>query len=526
MKLYPYQDKAVSSAIDNLFERHNTLIVAATGAGKTIMMADSIKRFTVGFKAIQGRYPHTLCLAHRTEIHAQNKSKFERVCPNIPTSEISAERKSTHGLVHFGMVQTVVNIIEKLPAFDLIVIDETHHAVAETYTKIINSNKAKKNNMFLLGVTATPNRGDELPLIELFDNFYQITSKFLIDSHYLVRPKFVNCSPKFGDEVGKLAKNLKGNLESAIDEMLDRYLQIKEQSKAVIFAPSHEFCMAIKRLLEQRDRKPAYLYRGIDAVSRDNELKRFENGEAEEIINVDILTEGYDYPNIRNVVDFDTNGSESQWLQKVGRGLRTFPGKKQCTVIDFGGNVNLYPDCEVEVNLQGEVKKKLGEHLEKSDFFMVRGKKDKKQIEPEFDDHKEFKPYNPPKMFETINDEEHGIVYVCCSPRADAVIVNKDGRYVCYITDKEKIRLCCGTYCDENDGSFDYVVKDAMSSIRSFYTCQQNREHDFFESDPPAGEISKMQLRRLACKYPTTTLNFYEANCFLCYDTWRAEIWK
>lgn len=520
MKLYPYQDKAVSSAIDNLFERYNALIVAATGAGKTIMMADAIKRFTVGFKALFGRYPHTLCLVHRTEIHGQNKSKFEKICPSIPTSEISADRKSTHGLVHFGMVQTVVNIIEKLPPMDLIVIDECHHSVAESYAKIIESNRKKKFDMYLLGVTATPNRADKLPLIELFDNFQQITSRFLIDSHYLVRPKFIDCTPKFGEEAGKLQRALSDmNRHCTVDYMIktliDDYLKHKDKGKSVIFAPSHEFCLLIKRELEERERKPAYLACGIDSISRENEIKRFEEGDAEEIINVDILTEGYDFPNIRNVVEFDTNGSQTQWLQKVGRGIRTYPGKKQCTVIDFGGNVLMYPDCEIEVNLQGEIKKPKGEKLTIDDFFAKPG--ERTYVAPEFNAHKEFKPYNPPPKFETLNDEKNGIVWVCCSPKADVIIIKDSGIkdehcYWCHATDKASIVWGQGGL------TFDDAIKLGIEHIKS-------HDKDFFEREE-TGEISKMQLRRLACKYPTTTLTFYTANCLLCYETWKEAIWK
>jgi superfamily II DNA or RNA helicase len=511
MKLYTYQQKAVTEAIDNLFERYNALIVAATGAGKTIMMAEAIRRFTIGFKAQFGHYPHTLCLVHRTEIHGQNKDKFEKICPSIPTSEISAERKSTHGYVHFGMVQTVANIIEKLPAFDLIVIDETHHAVADTYIKIIDSNKRKKFDMYLLGVTATPNRGDELPLIELFDNFQQITSKFLIDSHYLVRPKFIDCSPKFGEEVGHLAKNLK-DIEDGLDTMIDRYLQVKEGGKSVIFAPNHEFGTVIKKLLDEHGRHPAYLHSGIDTISRENEIKRFETGDAYEIINVDILTEGYDFPNIRNIVDFDTNGSESQWLQKVGRGLRTYPGKKQCTVIDFGGNVLTYPDCEVEVDLVGKLKKPKGEHLTVKDFFKTAGQSEKDYKDPEFYADKEFKPYNPPDKFETLNDDRFGIVYVCCAPLMDCILVKSgNDEYTLYATDKKVI-------VGIEKGNFNDMVRSAIIGIKD--------NDKYFFDRVQEGEISNMQVRRLGMKYPLTTLNFYTANCILAWECWKPEIIK
>lgn len=173
IELRPYQDKASSFAIDNLFKEGNSLIVAGTGAGKTIMLSETIRRFVNAFKSKFDRFPHTLVLVHRTEIHNQNLTKFQWVAPSIPTSEIVADRKSVHGLVHFGMVQTVTNVIDRLPAFDLIVVDEAHHSMASSYLNIINKNKEKATqDTYILGVSATPNRGDKLPLIDLFNNYY------------------------------------------------------------------------------------------------------------------------------------------------------------------------------------------------------------------------------------------------------------------------------------------------------------------------------------------------------------------
>ena len=103
ISLRPYQEAAVNNAISMLEERGNSLIVAGTGAGKTIMMAAAIGRFFGGFYAKHRRRPHALVLVHRTEIHGQNHEKFTRVCPEIQTSEITAERKSLHGYIHFGM---------------------------------------------------------------------------------------------------------------------------------------------------------------------------------------------------------------------------------------------------------------------------------------------------------------------------------------------------------------------------------------------------------------------------------------
>ncbi len=511
IKLRPYQEKAVEYAINNLFVEKNSLIVAGTGAGKTIMLSEAIKRFTTAYKSKFDRYPHTLVLVHRAEIHNQNLTKFQWVAPSIPTSEIIADRKSVHGLVHFGMVQTVVNILDRLPFFDLIVIDEAHHSVASTYLKIINDNKSKSQTQesYILGVSATPNRGDKLPLIDLFNNFYQITTKFLIDSHYLVRPKFIDLTPKFGDEYGRLSKNLDLNdivCIDTIDKMLDAYLLNKQPGKTIIFAPNHNFCMVIKDLLISKGRMIAYLSNNISDEERAYEIEKFEKGDVEELINVDIATEGYDFPELRNVVDFDTNGNETQWIQKVGRGLRIAQGKTNCTVIDFGGNLRLYPDVEVDVNLNGEFKSSNGQKLKNEDFF-IKETKEKKKETAEFEEKKEYTPYSQPKGWESLNDDDIGIVYVLSGSNRDAIVIKNNNNYLLFTTDKHSIkRLDLETF-DKCITTGDAYVKETSSNV-----CDEDRL------------IGKMQIKKLSPKYPTMTLTWHSANCIICWETWREVI--
>ena len=512
MKLYPYQENAVNHAIDMIEKRGNSLIVAGTGAGKTIMMAAAIGKFFRGFRAAHKRSPHVLVLVHRTEIHTQNHSKFSLVNPDIATSEITSVRKSLHGYIHFGMVQTVANLLPEFEKagsyFDLIVIDEAHHAKASTYEDIIKWNFNGKRNAALLGVTATPNRGDKLPLIHLFDNYYQITSKFLIDSHYLVRPKFLDLSPVFetdnGPEKGHLAKNCKDDLEGAslINKLCDDYLNNKEPGKSIIFAPSHEFCQRIYGRLKELGRNPAYLGPGLDDMTRKAELERFEKGGSEELINVDICTEGYDFPPLRNLVDFDTNGTHGQWVQKVGRVLRTAPNKVTCTVIDFGGNMELYPDgVETDVALEGAVKKKKGTRLFERDLF--REFKEKNTADMLYQDDEVYTPYHLPNGFESVSDRDFGVVFVACGDKADCIIIPNGDLYILYVGDKQSISK-------ELYGDFDSCMK-------------QGRDH-VGEIVPSEKCISNMQIKLLAPEYPTTALNWYGANCCICWKTWKDVI--
>lgn len=508
IKLRPYQEKAVAFAIDNLFNSKNSLIVAGTGAGKTIMLSDTIRRFTVAYKSKYDRYPHTLVLVHRNEIHNQNLSKFKQVAPSIATSEIVANRKSIHGLVHFGMVQTVLNMIDQLPAFDLIVIDEAHHSMASSYLKIIDSNKAKTNEQYILGVSATPNRGDKVPLIDLFDNYYQITTKFLIDSHYLVRPKFIDLTPKFGEEYGHLAKNIDWESPEAyklIESLIDAYLEQKEPGKSIIFAPSHIICQMIKNTLISKGREPAYLSNNISDEERRYEIEKFEDGSSEELINVDIATEGYDFPELRNVVDFDTNGNETQWIQKVGRGLRIAPGKTGCTIIDFGGNLKLYPDVEVSVNLEGEFKAAKGTRLKNEDFFTQ--KQEKIREAAELAEKSEYTPYSLPKGWESLNDEEFGIVYVLSGSNRDAIVIKNNEAFTLFTTNKTEIQKTSSGTLNECITKGDEFVKETSTAV--------------WDEEKL---ISKMQTKKLAPKYPTMTLTWHSANCIICWESWRKVV--
>ncbi len=513
MKLRPYQNEAVSFATDMIAERGNSLIVAGTGAGKTIMLAAVIGRYFNGFRATYKRSPHILVLVHRTEIHTQNHSKFSLVCPSIPTSEITAARKSLHGYVHFGMVQTVANLLPEFEKsrsyFDLIVIDEAHHAAASTYEDIITWNDLGNPESALLGVTATPNRGDKVPLIDLFDNYYQITTKFLIDSHYLVRPKFIDLSPVFDlkdkAEKGHLAKNCKTDDEGRkiLNGLIDNYLSNKEPGKSIIFAPSHEFCELIYDRLCELGRKPAYLGLGLDDATRKAELERFENGDAEELINVDICTEGYDYPPLRNLVDFDTNGTHSQWVQKVGRVLRTEPGKTSCTVIDFGGNVELYPEgVETTVALEGAVKTETGRRLTEQDLFR-KPSEERGTADMIYQSDDKFTPYHLPRGFESVNDKDFGIVFVACGKENDCIIVKKDGSYILFAGDKNNMYKALS-------GDLDACLKKGCSFVG--------------EIDVKERPISNMQIKMLAPEYPTMALDWNGANCCICWKTWKETI--
>ena len=165
MMLRPYQEVAVSSASQALDKYKNTIVVAPTGAGKTIMLSALVgERFK--------KNKNVLILQHRDELVAQNNTKFLRVNPKIKTSIVDGTVKDWNGNVIFSMVQTLSrdNNLNKLHPIDMLVIDESHHAVARTYRKVIEKVRLDNPESEIVWFTATPNRGDKKGLRDIFDN--------------------------------------------------------------------------------------------------------------------------------------------------------------------------------------------------------------------------------------------------------------------------------------------------------------------------------------------------------------------
>ena len=185
MILRPYQEVAISDALNALDTHKNTIVVAPTGAGKTIMLSALIgKRHQEGQRI--------LVLQHRDELVAQNREKFLKVNPNISTSIVNGTIKKWDGDTIFSMVQTLSreNNLRHRPKFDMVVVDESHHAAADTYMRIIEAVKEDNEHAEIVGFTATPNRGDGKGLRSVFTNCsHQIELATLIREGFLVPPK-------------------------------------------------------------------------------------------------------------------------------------------------------------------------------------------------------------------------------------------------------------------------------------------------------------------------------------------------
>lgn len=201
MLLRSRQQEFVDKCMVALADNDNTLGVAPTGAGKTIMLSA-----VIGEMHKQNSNLKACVLAHRDELTAQNEEKFKWFNPAISTSIVDSYGKSWDGNVTFAMVQTLSreNNLKEMPPVDLLVVDEAHHVTAPSYKNILEHAYQANPNLKLLGVTATPERGDKSSLGEIFSNCCdQIKIGELILSGNLVRPV------TFAIDMGNVTEKLK-----------------------------------------------------------------------------------------------------------------------------------------------------------------------------------------------------------------------------------------------------------------------------------------------------------------------------
>lgn len=192
MMLRPRQTTLVERTLAALSLHGNTLAVAPTGSGKTIMLS------AVAGSLLAEPDAKACILAHRTELTGQNLAKFARVNPSLTTSVFDANEKSWRGHATFAMVQTLSrdNNLAQMPMLDLLVIDEAHHAASPSYRAVIDQVLSKNPKAGICGLTATPNRGDGKGLREVFSNVSdQITLGEMIAAGHLVPPRTSHRTP-------------------------------------------------------------------------------------------------------------------------------------------------------------------------------------------------------------------------------------------------------------------------------------------------------------------------------------------
>ena len=367
MRLRPRQKTFVERSVAALASRGNTLGVAPTGAGKTIMLS-AVTGEMIGDGA------KACVLAHRDELTAQNRAKFQRVVPGVATSVIDATEKSWNSQVAFAMVPTLARAsnLADMPRLDLLVVDEAHHAVADSYRRIIDRVREANPDARIFGVTATPNRGDRKGLREVFDNVAdQVRLGELIASGHLVPPRTFVIDVGVQDELRSVRKTMSdfdmaevaGIMDRApvTDEVIRHWKEKAGDRQTVVFCSTVAHAEHVTDAFRAAGVSAALIHGDLAAETRNSILADYAAGDIRVIVNVAVLTEGWDHPPTSCVVLLRPSSYKSTMIQMVGRGLRTVdpeehPGivKTDCVVLDFGTSSLIHGTLEQDVDLDGK----------------------------------------------------------------------------------------------------------------------------------------------------------------------------
>ena len=351
----------ISKAKSALDSRQNTLAVAATGSGKTIMLSSLCG--DVGGK--------TLVLQHRDELVAQNKQKFSLLNPSWSTSIFDAKQKDFGGQATFAMVQSLARNISAIPKIDHLIIDEAHHATADTYMRLIDAAREANPNIVMSGWTATPARADGFGLKRAgFDNCCsEITIGTLVDLGYLVPPKAFRCILD-GVDLSEVSKTSTGEFDmEEVEEIMDvevhnrtivqKWKEHAEGRKTIVFCSTVEHAAHVNEAFQDAGVASVMITGKTPKKERETVLKAFDHGNIQVVCNVAVLTEGYDSQPVSCIVLLRPCSFKSTMLQMIGRGLRTvdpemYPNikKKDCVVLDFGDTLNTNRDLYLKPRLE------------------------------------------------------------------------------------------------------------------------------------------------------------------------------
>ena len=325
---------------------HRNLLVAATGTGKTVMAA-------LDYAALRGQLARSrlLFIAHREEILDQSLATFRHTLRETEFGEKWVGQSRPRDFEHvFASIQSLTaNGLASLEPehFDVVIVDEFHHAAASSYERVLRGLRPKE----LLGLTATPERSDGLPILHWFDNRIAAELRLwdAIDQQHLA--PFVY----FGVHDGLDLRGIPWRRGQGydVDGLTSLYTSSDAWARTVVKQVAEHadtssmrglgFCVSIKHAQFMAKH---FNHHGIAAVAiwgdsprheRETALRDLAAGRTRMLFSVDLFNEGVDVPDVDTILMLRPTESPTLFLQQLGRGLRKTHNKGACTVLDFVG---------------------------------------------------------------------------------------------------------------------------------------------------------------------------------------------
>ncbi|WP_439146057.1 DEAD/DEAH box helicase [Vibrio sp.] len=375
--LRPYQADSVKSVI-HYFRKHQTpaVLVLPTGAGKSLVIAE-LARLAKG---------RVLVLAHVKELVEQNHEKYEGYGLKGSIFSAGLGRKETDQQVVFASVQSVVRNLDSFSnQFSLLVIDECHRVPDEktsSYQKVITHLRENNSGIKVLGLTATPyrlgmgwlyqyhTRGQVRSEEPRFfrDCIFELPIRYLLDEGFLTPARMID-APVLSYDFSQLKPASTGRYKEAeldmvieqskraTPQIVDQIIELaKDKLGIMVFAATVRHAQEILGLLPEG--KSSIVIGDTPTLERDQIISDFKERKIKFLVNVSVLTTGFDAPHVDLIAILRPTESISLYQQIVGRGLRLSPGKKECLVLDYAGNsYDLYqpevgdpkPDSDSEI---------------------------------------------------------------------------------------------------------------------------------------------------------------------------------
>lgn len=360
--LRPYQQNIVDKVIA-LYDHgeKRAFYIVATGLGKTVIAA------TIANNLWERGCHRILVLCHATDLALQLEQGFwPQITKDVPTSVFfdGLPPRNTEG-ISFGLYQSLYGYLPGIEPdqFDVIIVDEAHHAMAHGFRTCLEHLRPR----FLIGMTATPWRGDGQNLSLLFGNPVEKVS--LVDGMalgYLSKVDYrILCDNINWESIQDLSKkkltirDLNKRLfmpqrDEAVITELKRVIKNIEKPRIAIFSPSIEHSDRFAAILSAAGIPCAALSR-VDKAERRRRLVAFASGSYQAICAVDVMNEGIDIPDVNILVFLRATHSRRIFVQQLGRGLRLSEGKEKVIVLDFVSDIRRMAEM-VEMNREGKIK--------------------------------------------------------------------------------------------------------------------------------------------------------------------------
>lgn len=344
MQLREYQIKLIQEVSKSWRTGYKKpCVVLPCGGGKSVITADMAKRTTDNEKRV-------LFVVHRKELCQQIEETFRNYGVNMD-------------LCMVAMVQTISRRLAKIPEPKLIITDENHHCIANTYRKIYETFP----EAYCVGVTATPVRLNGGGLGDVNDKLIiGVSAKWLIENKFLApydyyAPALIDCAKiktKKGDFDSSQVEDIM--LENAVfGDVIKYYRKLSDNKKAVCYCPTVKYSKAMAEQFRNAGIPSEHIDGSTDKKERERIISDFRNGKILILCNVDLISEGFDVPDCNTAILLRPTKSLTLYIQQSMRCMR-YKENKRAVIIDHVGNVHRFglPDTDREWSLESTTKKK------------------------------------------------------------------------------------------------------------------------------------------------------------------------